>query len=195
MSASPGGDGLAGLDEDLLDLARSFGGDRILHLHRLEDDQRAALVDLLAELALDRDDDAGHRGFDDCGATGVGAGDELGEALALVHDVDIDHVAAAGHLVAAFTRVEVEVQAAGVEVQVHHPPLLEHRDVDRLLQLERLVVVRVLAVNLDPEPLGSLFKLDLAGVGVVTTADVHEITHRKVSLVARFRKPDRRGST
>src|SRR3954452_3831157 len=53
------GDGLALLAADLGDLARVLGLDRHLHLHRLEDDDRVALVDLVADLDLDLPDCAG----------------------------------------------------------------------------------------------------------------------------------------
>src|SRR5437016_2672924 len=43
---------LALLDEDLLDHARVFGLDRHLHLHRLEDHDRIAFVDAVADLDL-----------------------------------------------------------------------------------------------------------------------------------------------
>src|SRR3954449_5382669 len=50
---------LALLAADLGDLARVLGLDRHLHLHRLEDDDRIALVDLVADLDLDLPDCAG----------------------------------------------------------------------------------------------------------------------------------------
>src|SRR5207247_1868658 len=56
--------GLALLAADLRDLAGILGLDRHLHLHRLEDDDRVALVDLVADLDLDLPDCAGDVGFD-----------------------------------------------------------------------------------------------------------------------------------
>src|SRR3954454_21234111 len=53
------GDGLALLAANLGDLARVLGLDRHLHLHRLEDGDRVALVDLVADLDLDLPDCAG----------------------------------------------------------------------------------------------------------------------------------------
>mmetsp|Transcript_27292 Transcript_27292/g.46733 ORF Transcript_27292/g.46733 Transcript_27292/m.46733 type:complete len:316 (-) Transcript_27292:2918-3865(-) len=50
------------VDEDPLHDARAGGGDRRLHLHRREGDDLVALVDHVARLDLDVDDDAGHRG-------------------------------------------------------------------------------------------------------------------------------------
>src|SRR3954447_21464487 len=47
------GDGLALLAGDLLDLAGVLGLHRHLHLHRLEDHERVALLHVLADLALD----------------------------------------------------------------------------------------------------------------------------------------------
>src|SRR3979411_561821 len=46
-------DHLALPDQDLADGARHRGGDRDLHLHRLEDHQRVVLLDLLADLGDD----------------------------------------------------------------------------------------------------------------------------------------------
>src|SRR3954451_17279370 len=50
------GDGLALFAADLGDLSRILGLDGHLHLHRLEDDDRVALVDLVADLDLDLPD-------------------------------------------------------------------------------------------------------------------------------------------
>src|SRR3954447_16974574 len=50
--------------EDLLDRAGVLGLDRHLHLHRLEDDHGVALVDVLADLALDLPDGARDVGHD-----------------------------------------------------------------------------------------------------------------------------------
>src|SRR3954452_21167294 len=53
------GDRLALGDEDLPHRALVLGLDRHLHLHRLEDGHRVALLDLLADLTLDLPDGAG----------------------------------------------------------------------------------------------------------------------------------------
>src|SRR5207249_10231021 len=57
-------DRLAFLAADLLDGPRILGLDGHLHLHRLEYHQRVALVDRLAELALDLPDRSGDVRFD-----------------------------------------------------------------------------------------------------------------------------------
>src|SRR3954452_4105985 len=55
---------LALLDADLLDGAGVLGLDGHLHLHRLEDHDRVALVDLIAGLYLDLPDRSGDVGGD-----------------------------------------------------------------------------------------------------------------------------------
>src|SRR5438552_2211734 len=57
-------DGLALLAADLGDRAVVLGLDRDLHLHRLEDHQRVALVDLVTDRDLDLPDVAGDVGLD-----------------------------------------------------------------------------------------------------------------------------------
>src|SRR5215212_4028910 len=57
------GDRLALLAADLGHLTRVLGLYRHLHLHRLEDDDRVALVDLVADLDLDLPDRAGYMGL------------------------------------------------------------------------------------------------------------------------------------
>src|SRR4051794_23663952 len=56
--------GLPFLARDLRDFAVVLGLDRHLHLHRLEDDERVALLDLVADLALDLPDGSGDVGLD-----------------------------------------------------------------------------------------------------------------------------------
>src|SRR5689334_794670 len=57
-------DGLPFLAHDLGDLAVVLGLDRHLHLHRLEDHERVALLDVVADPALDLPHGSGDVGLD-----------------------------------------------------------------------------------------------------------------------------------
>jgi len=157
------------------DLATSLGTDGVLHLHRLQDQERLPLLDLLPHLTIQAHDDTGHIGTQLLRPLGSYGRYGPRQQLPLVHDVHLDALASDQDLVAPTSLVEAEIMTGSIHeemqlVTTSSSCSIHAKDMGFLIVLLGSPQMNVQAVL-------SLLEADLATKGHISLADARVETH------------------